>query len=1655
MSRYYTIIAVLISLFAPAGDAQEVAKQVVRFEGAEQNLLQRDRFRPFETGFQYENGIFICDNGTDTTARRGVAQTVMLNQTQPEPIVAEAWSRAENVSGTPSADYALYIDLVYTDGTPLWGQTAAFATGTHDWHKRTLTILPQKPVRSLTMYVLFRNKSGKASFRDMRLSVLSAPEKSYLFDGVPVIPKKQATLQIRDVAANSDFFELRGNSLGVNPTVRQFGQMTQVTLVNSDAQDRCLTLVYSIAVPPEGLTWCVHPRSDIAVEPNSEYVLTTSMPGIGSNGRLSLYPFAAVAKQSERETTSPILPPYPVGPGGSGSLYCLAINPQDQNNFFITCDMTSAFGTTDGGNSFDGIHLLGTPRWFFSPYAETTVYATSGTFSYVSQDKGKSWDYLFPRREDIAGITTDPFLGQPFVKRDAIRPSTLLLCVYAHPTDPNTIYAVSQGNTSIAPTIYRTTDAGRNWQEFAVLSGGHIGNAAPLSHVLYRYITMVLFNGELHVMSNRGFYKLSLDGTEISHTPKANASGALWVEGNSLTAYVNVAAPDSDLNYSQYIEKTNDFGASFRRISDNFKRTAKSIHSSASHATIPDRHRVQFRGVAVSGNAVYVTFTGSASSGSATYAMGVARTTNDGATWEWILDGFNDQEQQFTSLGPVDVWTGSVAAWGVMSDIAVAASDPNHAIIANSRDTYETKDGGRSWRGLSSRRTDDFGKTIPNLRTGDPAPFWTTTGIEPAGQMTLAINPFNQHHHLAGWTDTGIFESFDAGQTWTQRSLQRATAASHPSPGLGAETIGANNCTAIAFDPLNEGIILAAFPGTQRDSLMYHSIRGFTLSSCECDWRNPHEANCPCRPYTPTGGVRYFDDCACQRQGYVMRSTDGGKNWTRVMPGARLIPTAIVFDPNTSGVVYMSAMGVGILKSIDSGITWQEWNDGIDIQTSTIAGTLSGNIGGGRPDRTPRHGRGILKLTLGKDNKTLFALTTTGYQIEDVSWGIGTLDAPTYQLDMSNSANGWTALNRPTPTALFSVDQDASGTLYAVPITQRMDRNSREDFNGADIPIYRNGGAFVSTDNGNSWRQMLSESINAFIIRTDSRRSNVLYMTTGIGAFTSNKGKDTTLNDWVRISGFDFRSMHENIYENPIDPTRFYVTTWGGGTWSMPLVEQSEPKFAGEDTQGGIGVGIDLKTPAFFRTGYHSGTSELYVAVDVALTRESPITTINFVRFSFDPKHTFRGALDAYYRLFPSYFASRTPEQGTWMPFTRISTIPHHEDFGFKFKEGHDETAWDDEHDILTFRYTEPGTWWMALPESSPFTYEGALEEAGRLAANNNPRALALFKSGMHDAEGQLIGRLSTEPWLAGRKGIVWSINDMPEIEGGSFSLKWNPQIFERYYLQTDREILDGEYVDSAEGYVTAPLDFKREHFAAARTPLVFTQETHQPAIFKGLVFFEYVRSISEDMRRHNKLMFANSTPYQLCWLVPWFDILGTETDWNPGGQWSPAADATMLYRRALSGQKPYCFLMNTDFTQFPYELSERFMKRSLAYGMFPGFFSADASTNTYFSQPELYERDRPLFQKYVPLCKLIAEAGWCPLTFATSSEPSMYIERFGSDYFTVFNDSQESRTTILRFEKPYMAFNDLVSGKTETLAEGVLTLPLEPEGVALLEPVQ
>lgn len=473
----------------------------------------------------------------------------------------------------------------------------------------------------------------------------------------------------------------------------------------------------------------------------------------------------------------------------------------------------------------------------------------------------------------------------------------------------------------------------------------------------------------------------------------------------------------------------------------------------------------------------------------------------------------------------------------------------------------------------------------------------------------------------------------------------------------------------------------------------------------------------------------------------------------------------------------------------------------------------------------------------------------------------------------------------------------------------------------------------------------------------------------------------------------------------------------------------------------GLAIGLDMARPAQYRIGYHAGLRQLFIAYDLGLARETGLfpsgAPFRFVIYRFDPRGGFRSAWAKFTRIFPDHFEVRSRKQGLWMPFTDVSTVAGWEDFGFRYHEGNNNVPWDDAHDVLSFRYTEPMTWWMRMEKGVPRTMEEALRIRDVLAEdpNNRNRRFAQVSrlAAMHDSSGQPALVFRDTPWC---DGAVWSLNPSPHLTGTSpapvaggdsplnaATLHWNTRLRESLYGPDSNGQLDGEYLDSLEGYVTANLSFRRDHFRFTTVPLTFATDTKQLALSKGLSVFEFTRWISEDVHRMGRLMFANSVPYRFTFLCPWLDVMGTETDWLRGGEYHPAAMSQMDLWRTMSGQKPYLLLMNTNYDQFTPDRVELYFQRCLFLGMWPGFFSHNASENPYWQNPRWYERDRPLFKKYLPVIRQLAEAGWQPVTGVTCGNGNLLVERFGPDAdgvmrFTVYNDTAGPQSGILEVDR-------------------------------------
>jgi hypothetical protein len=512
----------------------------------------------------------------------------------------------------------------------------------------------------------------------------------------------------------------------------------------------------------------------------------------------------------------------------------------------------------------------------------------------------------------------------------------------------------------------------------------------------------------------------------------------------------------------------------------------------------------------------------------------------------------------------------------------------------------------------------------------------------------------------------------------------------------------------------------------------------------------------------------------------------------------------------------------------------------------------------------------------------------------------------------------------------------------------------------------------------------------------------------------------------------------------------------------------------------GLALGLDMGQPAQYRLVCHPGTKQFYIAYDFGLVPETErfagAADFRFVIFRFDPQWGFRAAFEKYMSVFSEFFQVRSPDQGIWMPFTDVSKVQGWQDFGFKYHEGNNNVPWDDEHGVLSFRYTEPMTWWMRMAKDVPRTTAEAVRIRDELARNGKGHEARMAQvtqpAAMWDDSGQPALTFRDEPWC---NGAVWSLYPNPNLPATSgpaagtdnspryngATVYWNNSVKEDLYGPSAKGKQDGEYLDSIEGYVTTDLNFRREHFRYTSVPLTFAMDTKQPALWKGLAVYEFTRWMSEDVHRMGKLMFANGVPYRLSFLCPWLDVLGTETDWLQNGKYRPASDSQMSFWRTMSGGKPYLLLMNTDYDRFTPELVEKYFQRSLFYGMFPSMFSHNAAENPYWQNPKWYNRDRELFKKYLPLVKRVAEAGWQPVTLARCDNTEILVERFGPDkqgkvFWTLLNDTTTRQSCKVKFEQLKFqtgSLAELISGAVVQPSRGEpLALTLQPQQTEVIE---
>eukprot|EP01043_Picozoa_sp_COSAG02_P045844 COSAG02_NODE_4232_length_5607_cov_1.383805_2_plen_622_part_00 len=490
-----------------------------------------------------------------------------------------------------------------------------------------------------------------------------------------------------------------------------------------------------------------------------------------------------------------------------------------------------------------------------------------------------------------------------------------------------------------------------------------------------------------------------------------------------------------------------------------------------------------------------------------------------------------------------------------------------------------------------------------------------------------------------------------------------------------------------------------------------------------------------------------------------------------------------------------------------------------------------------------------------------------------------------------------------------------------------------------------------------------------------------------------------------------------------------------GADWYplLPLWRQPEASVNSQNVEEvGIAIALPMEPTVYvsraeFSYSSSSGTLSgmLSLSFDLALTPRARgfydrATSFSLVLYKLDaPKWGFRTALDKYYAIHPSVYGPSLTvrNQGNWLPFQSTVDVQNHSDFGFAFQEGGSggtaaQTM--NAEGCGIFPYIEPHVIHWPINGSGPChtgeawsnwtantsgcvrwseLNQSVMDCVAHPATYNTSATGGALPILCNEIDSSALYGPSRERWFFRPENVPWNQGAMlyPALNTAllqdrrSRVAQLMAQIENFYASAVDGNYsLAGIYVDSTQGF-GAPflLNYKPAALAYTKQPPVFST-SGGAAVLNAQDYLDFLTNLSVSLRENYGHRLFGNAMYMLPQIqfATAFDIAGIETGWDPATK-SPASPQDMAFVRAMSAAKPYLYLMDTSFAHWTVDDTAAYHDVCLLRGIWPGFFSANAFGNLYWSQPALYNRDRPVFKHYVPLLRRINYAGWRPVPHA------------------------------------------------------------------------
>jgi len=414
------------------------------------------------------------------------------------------------------------------------------------------------------------------------------------------------------------------------------------------------------------------------------------------------------------------------GVGGGGALFFPKINPANDDEFFIACDMSELFHSTDFGQNYSQLSYESLPVKNTSTYEFTT----DPNISYSVYNDGNDG---YPVKTINGGQTWIPLPGH----NSASGPVYRLTANYSNP---------AQIIINHYSDITISNDSGNSFQ--LIKNATNNGTGIILCGTFFD-------GNNIYVATNEGLFYSTDSGMSFSSFNTSGISGSqvIW----------HFSASKSGAN-TRFVCITADVTDVYNGIMPwDYSNLAKGVYTMDNTSGIWTSHSsginfsndfIMYSGMATNDiQTIYL-----AGNDNALSAPLVYKSIDGGLSWNKVFQSVNNQN---INTG----WSGYQGdknwSWGeTCFGIAVAPTNSNKIIFGDFGFVHVSKDGGLSWNQAYVNQNDEHpsGLPTPKQQTYHSIGLENTTCWQVHWQNTTTM--------LAAFSDIGLIRSTDAGQSW-------------------------------------------------------------------------------------------------------------------------------------------------------------------------------------------------------------------------------------------------------------------------------------------------------------------------------------------------------------------------------------------------------------------------------------------------------------------------------------------------------------------------------------------------------------------------------------------------------------------------------------------------------------------------------------------------------------------------------------------------------------------------------------------------------------------------------------------------------------------------------------------------------------------------